>query len=186
MPMAPFIFVYRFRKAEKSAPRKSQVLLWSSHLRRLLVPTTGCVARRDTAWSGSTSGRAAMAAAAAMPASGRSIGKATGRPRSGGRSQGEACRRGCCRCSQGERAELAAQVLQVAAAKQRAAANQQVADKQRAAAFCEVDSQQWFFESQQVNRPHETEADLPAKHARFAGECSRLICAMFDAWYTLV
>ena len=109
-----------------------------------------------------------------------------GRPRSGGRSQGEACRRGCCRCSQGERAELAAQVLQVAAAKQRAAANQQVADKQRAAAFCEVDSQQWFFESQQVNRPHETEADLPAKHARFAGECSRLICAMFDAWYTLV
>ena len=127
-------------------PHPEKVKFCSSH-HTVVAAAPGAnhrLARRDAAWSGSTSGRAAMAAAAAMPASGRSIGKATGRPRSGGRSQGEACRRGCCRCSQGERAELAAQVLQVAAAKQRAAANQQVADKQRAAAFCEVDGQQWF------------------------------------------
>ena len=99
-----------------------------------------------------------------------------GRPRSGGRSQGEACRRGCCRCSQGERAELAAQVLQVAAAKQRAAANQQVADKQRAAAFCEVDSQQWFCPQRKpASEPTARDRSRPAGKARAL--CWRVLSA---------
>ena len=39
--MAPFIFVYRFRKAENPHPEKVSSAGQGHHIRRLLVPTTG-------------------------------------------------------------------------------------------------------------------------------------------------